>query len=58
MNVKLKKFSILKPKASIKAGIMVISREISGNYPMHCILTLKIIGQPILGNIVINDEEE
>lgn len=58
MNVKLKKFSILKPKAIIKAGFMVINRETySGNTPVNGVLALNLIGQPILGNIVINEEE-
>lgn len=58
MNVKLKKFSILKPKAIIKAGFMVINRETySGNAPVNGVLALNLIGRPILGNIVINEED-
>lgn len=53
MNVKLKKFSIVKPKTTIKTGMKTIARESHGgnNVPVYAIISARTIGQPIVGNL-------
>lgn len=53
MNIKLRKFSIIKPIVKINTGIKTIARESHGgnNVPVYAIISARTIGQPIVGNL-------
>ena len=59
MKIKLKKFSILAPNVKITTGLKTISRESpsNNNVPVNAIITARTIGQPIMGDLTVIEEE-